>query len=92
MAVCLYAHHHYSLSRSQPIVLYPNAGEEYDPVLKEWVKGTATTDTEMCEFASQWVSECAAKGNKLLIGGCCRTSPATITALRKVVERCTQHV
>ena len=72
---------------AQPFIVYPNAGEDYDPIAKEWVPGTATNDEEMSKFAEEWVGIAREHGQKLWIGGCCRTSPHTITCLANVCRR-----
>jgi homocysteine S-methyltransferase len=70
----------------QPLVIYPNAGEDYDPVSKVWVPGTATNDDQMCQLAEEWIRLLGRSNNRLLLGGCCRTSPATISRLRKALQ------
>ena len=62
---------------SKPIVVYPNAGEVYDPVAKRWQPHAAGDHPPaFADQALQW----AAAGARL-IGGCCRTGPADISAL-----------
>jgi homocysteine S-methyltransferase len=78
---------------TKPIVVYPNAGEVYDPVLKRWHSahapghaahdiapdaGHASAADAFAAQAQRW----AAAGARL-IGGCCRTGPAEIAALRR---------
>lgn len=55
----------------KPVVVYPNLGEEYDPVTKTW-HGSTCTET-FGQSARQWY-EAGAR----LIGGCCRTQPQDI--------------
>ncbi len=62
----------------KPLVAYPNSGERYDAEVKRW-NGNA----EIQPFAVQSRSWYAAGAR--LIGGCCRTTPADISAL------CTEH-
>lgn len=62
----------------KPIIVYPNSGEEYDPEDKVWM-GCA----ELVEFGSaalEWYGLGAR-----LIGGCCRTGPADVRAIRKAL-------
>ena len=58
-----------------PLLAYPNSGERYDPIHKQW------SGTDSCaDFVIQaqtWL-ECGAAA----IGGCCRTSPQHIAQLR----------
>ena len=58
-----------------PIIVYPNSGEDYNAVSGTW-HGTVTCD-DYVAAADDWYSAGAT-----LIGGCCRTSPDTIRALR----------
>ncbi|WP_179031043.1 homocysteine S-methyltransferase [Paenibacillus kribbensis] len=55
----------------KPVVVYPNLGEEYDPVTKTW-HGHTCAET-FGQSARQWY-EAGAR----LIGGCCRTQPQDI--------------
>ncbi|MCG8603682.1 homocysteine S-methyltransferase [bacterium] len=64
------------LSKSHStIVAYPNSGELYDPKQRRWVGNPEPIDFVMA--ALEWKE----KGARL-IGGCCRTGPAHIRALR----------
>ena len=60
----------------KPLVVYPNSGERYDPASKTW-QGCATP-LEFAHQAEHW----RAAGARL-IGGCCRTTPENIRALRQ---------
>jgi len=59
----------------QAIVVYPNSGEQYDAHTNTW-SGIATCD-DYVQAAQHWY---ALGANA--IGGCCRTDPATIAAVR----------
>lgn len=59
------------------IVVYPNSGEEYDANTKGW-KGQRVS---YAEYTARWY-EAGAR----FIGGCCRTTPDDIRAVRKVME------
>lgn len=63
---------------AKPILVYPNAGEQYDPVSKTWLVGSACggAHRSYADQAMDW-----AEGGARLIGGCCRTTPADISAL-----------
>ena len=80
------------------IVFYPNSGEEWDAANATWKEGTGSTTPnhfadEMCyaiEVVEQtWAGHCAKDSPlpRLIIGGCCRTSPATISALRVMIDK-----
>jgi homocysteine S-methyltransferase len=60
---------------NQAIVVYPNSGEQYDAHSNTW-SGIATCD-DYVHAAQHWY---ALGANA--IGGCCRTDPATIAAVR----------
>lgn len=60
---------------TKPIVVYPNSGETWDAARRRW---TGTRDPgEFAEMAVRWRDAGAT-----MIGGCCRTGPAHIRALR----------
>ncbi len=78
---CTRPEHVSSLLRSiraytdKPLLAYPNSGEHYEPVSKQW-QGPRS----MRAFATQareWYDEGAR-----LIGGCCGTGPADIRAIK----------
>lgn len=59
-----------------PLVVYPNSGEQYDAASKTWHSHGPACDT-LAHHLPEWLAAGAR-----LIGGCCRTTPADITALR----------
>jgi homocysteine S-methyltransferase len=64
---------------NKPLVAYPNSGEIYDIGTSGWQSGS---DVEIIErVAGGWRERGA-----LLIGGCCRTTPSTIRAIRDVLS------
>jgi homocysteine S-methyltransferase len=63
---------------NKPIIVYPNKGENWDPVNKCWMPGTNPSD--FTESALSWIKAGAAG-----VGGCCRTSPEDIRNLKKTV-------
>lgn len=62
----------------KPIVVYPNAGEHYDPVSKQWSGDQGCGHGSFADQALGW-----ARGQVRLIGGCCRTTPADIAELAR---------
>lgn len=63
-----------------PLVVYPNAGERWDPAARTWE--TRTHDAGLLASGAQaWLGLGAR-----LVGGCCRTGPADIAALALAVE------
>ena len=65
---------------NKPLVVYPNSGETYDPATKTW-KGAADRD-DFGELAKTWVQLGAS-----IVGGCCRTRPEDIRAIRRAFNR-----
>jgi homocysteine S-methyltransferase len=59
-----------------PLVVYPNSGEHYDAVTKTWHH-----HGEACATLESYLPQWLAAGAKL-IGGCCRTTPKDIAALK----------
>lgn len=68
---------HMAACSLKPLVAYPNSGERYDPVSKTW-HGEHLRDGRLQERAAEWHSAGAG-----LIGGCCRTTPEDIRAVRE---------
>lgn len=62
----------------KPIVAYPNSGERYDASTRAWAGARATDD-----FAAL-ARELRDAGARV-IGGCCRTTPSDIAAIRSRV-------
>ena len=62
----------------KPIVVYPNAGEEFDADTRAWRPGEAPVDFAV--EAPRW-----ALAGARLIGGCCRTGPDDIRRLRRAL-------
>lgn len=62
---------------SKPLVVYPNSGETWDALGKEW--DDAPTAGGLAEEAVEWL-----RLGAVILGGCCRTGPDDIRALRAV--------
>ena len=62
-----------------PVCVYPNSGEEYDPVTKSW--HGATGGATYVDYAKTWLNAGAS-----IIGGCCRTTPRDIRAVYELIE------
>ena len=63
---------------SKPVLVYPNRGEQYDGVNKEWQTGDPAVDWSAA--AAEW-SDLGAAG----IGGCCRIGPREIAEVRRAL-------
>lgn len=59
----------------KPLLVYPNAGEDYDPGSKRWSSPPSELDWGVA--SARWV-RAGARG----VGGCCRVGPEGIRALR----------
>ena len=60
---------------AKPLIVYPNSGEQYDPITKQWHKD----HQHNCTFDNQlpvWI-----KLGAKLIGGCCQTTPNDIAQI-----------
>lgn len=78
------------------IVLYPNSGEEWDAANETWIAETGCTATD--EFANRLLEAyhviettwnefgSGSPMPRVILGGCCRTKPETIAALRQLVD------
>lgn len=66
---------------AKPLLAYPNSGEVYDAATKSW--GGHAAATPFAAHALDWYHAGAR-----LIGGCCRTRPADIHAIRQELQRC----
>jgi homocysteine S-methyltransferase len=61
---------------AKPLVAYPNSGEHYDAATKSWRGAKAAADWG--RLARTWHGAGAR-----LVGGCCRTGPRHVEAIRK---------
>lgn len=65
----------------KPLILYPNHGEIYDGITKEWTRSDALD----C-FSPDMVRKMVDSGAKV-IGGCCNTTPDTILKISAEVHK-----
>jgi homocysteine S-methyltransferase len=63
---------------AKPLVAYPNSGERYDAERKRWEASEPAT--EFGASSREWRARGAA-----FIGGCCRTGPREIAAVRRAL-------
>ncbi len=61
---------------SKLLVAYPNSGEDWDAVTRDWRGDSGPGAGQFGRSAALW----ADRGARL-IGGCCRTTPEHITAI-----------
>uniref|UniRef100_A0ACD5WJP3 Uncharacterized protein n=1 Tax=Avena sativa TaxID=4498 RepID=A0ACD5WJP3_AVESA len=68
---------------SKPVVVYPNTGETYVAETKEWVDSTGgrASATDFVSCVGKW-----RQAGPALVGGCCRTSPATVRAIARALR------
>ncbi|MCT4457596.1 homocysteine S-methyltransferase [Lactiplantibacillus paraplantarum] len=62
-----------------PLIVYPNSGDQYDPVTKTWQ--STNLSHQFSAFVPRWLAAGAR-----IIGGCCRTTPADITTVAEMVN------
>ena len=82
--------------RRRALVWYPNSGEEWDADAADWKKGTGCTQPQ--EFAQQMMEAvetvhqtwrelyASFSPPRMVLGGCCRTSPTTIAAMKQQLQ------
>lgn len=68
---------------TKPVIVYPNRGEEYDPVKKVWLG--AQNGKNFGYWAEKWYEDGAQA-----IGGCCRTTPDDIKEAAEFRDRLTK--
>lgn len=61
---------------TKSVLVYPNSGEQFDAQSKQWVGHSDPVDFE--KSAERWVALGAS-----IIGGCCRTTPATVQSIAR---------
>jgi homocysteine S-methyltransferase len=66
-------------STAKPIVVYPNSGEVWDAAAQRWTGSAAGAPFR--DLVREWISAGAT-----WIGGCCRTTPATIAEIRATLQ------
>ena len=64
-----------SAATDKPIIVYPNSGESYDPLMKRWLG--ESVPSEFGTYSREW-----RKLGAGLVGGCCRTTPEHIRQIR----------
>jgi homocysteine S-methyltransferase len=77
------------------IVLYPNAGEDWNAATADWVEGTGCTHpadlAHVLMACIRQIETSSAKANtaipRIVVGGCCRTTPAAMASLRAQVDQ-----
>lgn len=62
------------------MIVYPNSGEQWNAAAREW-EGQRTEGGLLAAKTRQW-----AVAGAVLVGGCCRTTPADITVMRDVLQ------
>ena len=90
--------HELDCGTNRTVIFYPNSGEEWDAAKEQWCEGTGCT--EAGEFADTLLT-CIRSVHRLCklhnrsaldspmplaVGGCCRTTPETIAALRCIID------
>jgi homocysteine S-methyltransferase len=63
----------------KPLAAYPNSGQRYDALAKRWLG--PQSQGSFAAYAENW-----RKAGARLIGGCCRTTPEDIRAVRDLTD------
>lgn len=75
------------------LVAYPNRGDIFDVVRRTWASATleGLMDEEwargLCEVVHPFLEENTRSWRGLIVGGCCKTGPAEIAALKKLLNQ-----
>lgn len=64
-----------------PLVVYPNSGEDYDPMTKQW-RTHCSHGNKLEDYLDSWL-----KSGARLVGGCCRTGPEDIARLAQQLAK-----
>ena len=86
---------------ARAIAVYPNSGEEWDAQSKTWKEGTGLRKDDLKDAFAKKLTEAvdvvetiwkelqpiSSPRPRLILGGCCRTRPQTIAALREEVDK-----
>ncbi len=88
------AEHQVKSNLNRAIILYPNSGEDWDADNEDWLEGSGCRDGDA--FAEhiigavqliQSIYVAVGKKYKIIVGGCCRTSPSTIQSMRQKIDK-----
>jgi homocysteine S-methyltransferase len=66
--------------QNKAVIVYPNRGEDWEPVSQSWVPSPYMANKTLGQFASEWVQNGAS-----ILGGCCRTTPNDILSMREQI-------
>ncbi len=66
-------------NNGKAIIVYPNSGEQYDPVSKKW--HGSTSPLSCGQAAKTWVDSGAT-----IVGGCCRMGPEHILKMHQLLQ------
>ncbi len=70
--------HNTKKKKKKHFIVYPNSGEEFDAEKDKWVKEKKEDiDKRFVEYSKEWKEQFGVE----IIGGCCRTTPKTISML-----------
>lgn len=70
--------------QEKTILLYPDGGEEWDAVARNWKQDTQVPIDTFGSCMAEWASK-QLDGTRIMLGGCCGTGPAHIASVKKHV-------
>ena len=87
------AQHQLRSNHNRAIIFYPNSGEEWDARNERWKEEKGCKDhNDFSEYVIDGINSIHStmksvnKQSRIIVGGCCRTSPTTIQSLRTKVD------
>lgn len=70
-----------AMNGNRPIVVYPNKGETWNANERCWELSSGYDDILFAELSLEWK-----KSGANILGGCCRTTPKTISCIKNILE------
>ncbi|KAI9499057.1 homocysteine S-methyltransferase 2-like protein [Zychaea mexicana] len=76
-----------SNNNNKAILLYPDGGEEWDAIARNWNSSTKVSTVVFGKSMAGWAAQVTAKtGQNVILGGCCGVGPKHISCIREAIE------